>query len=107
MVLGGLDQLHSILRSKHQANAKSGTRFCQRDQIQKATITQLRYIYNNVIIPKLEYLHQITKLNESQCHKIERKAIQCLKHLFGLSTTTNDNIVFSETLFDVKRLWDN
>ena len=62
---------------------------------------------SSLIIPKIEYLHQITKLNSSQCHKIERKAIQCLKHLFGLPTTTNDNIVFSEILLDVKRFQDN
>ena len=83
------------------------TDFVNTIKFKKATISQLRYIYNNVILPKIEYLHQITKLNNSQCHKIERKAIQCLKHLFGLPITTNDNILFSEMLLDVKRLWDN
>src|ERR1043166_9604512 len=44
-------------------------------KFKKATIAQFRYIYNNVIILKIEYLHQITKLNASQCHKIERKTM--------------------------------
>ena len=73
----------------------------------KATIAQFIYIYNNVIIPKIEYLHKITHLTEQRCHKIERRAIGYLKNRASLSKTANNNIIFNKSQFDIKRLWDN
>src|SRR3954454_5851353 len=73
----------------------------------KATITQFKYLYNNVIMPKLEDTHKITPLTEAQCHKIERKAIALIKNKTQLPTTANDNIIHNRNLVGIKKLWDN
>src|SRR5205814_10374693 len=73
----------------------------------KATVAQLAYIYNNVIIPKVEYLYKITHLTKNTCHKIERRAIMYIKNRTALPKTTNDNIIFHKGILGIKRLWDN
>src|SRR4051812_14553995 len=73
----------------------------------KATIAQFKYIYNKVIMPKLEYCHKITALTEDQCHHIERKAIALIKNKVQLPVTANDNIIFNRNLMGIKRPWDN
>ena len=81
--------------------------FCFTVRRKKATIAQFKYLYNNVIIPRLEYLHKITLLTEKQCHIIERRAIALIKNKAQLLITANDNIIFNENLLSIKGLWDN
>ena len=86
---------------------KSLEDFIPTTRCKKATLAQLVYIYNNVIIPKIEYLHKITHLSESQCHTLERKAIAYLKNRASLLRTASDNILFHKGIVGIKRLWDN
>src|SRR2546423_12545579 len=81
--------------------------FCFAIRRKKATIAQFKYLYNNVIMLRLEYLHKITSLTEKQCHTIERRAIALIKNKAQLLITANDNIIFNENLLDIRRLWNN
>ncbi len=73
----------------------------------KATAAQFCYIYNGVIIPKVEYLHKITHLSDTKCHNLEKIATKYLKNRFHLPITANDNILFHKGLIGIKHLWDN
>src|SRR5438552_6109360 len=73
----------------------------------KATAAQFCYLYNGVIIPKVEYLHKITHLSDTKCHNLKKIATKYLKNRFHLPITANDNILFHKGLIGIKYLWEN
>ena len=60
-------------------------------KFKKATIVQLKYIYNNIIISKVEYLHKVTILSEFQCKKTRKISHQMPQKPFRSTFIINDN----------------
>ncbi|RIA81481.1 hypothetical protein C1645_744482 [Glomus cerebriforme] len=54
------------------------------------------YIINKVILPKLEYMMNFTFLNASILNQIMKPLKQIFKHKLNLSSTTNDNIIYTD-----------
>ncbi|CAG8856736.1 36814_t:CDS:1, partial [Gigaspora margarita] len=69
------------------------------------TASQLTYINNMCIIPKLVYMLQIAKVSEKTCNKIHQPLIRLIKNKMELPATAGNYIVTCNSLGGCKNLW--
>ncbi|GET50298.1 RNA-directed DNA polymerase from mobile element jockey-like [Rhizophagus irregularis DAOM 181602=DAOM 197198] len=60
----------------------------------KLSSKQVVYLYNAVLVPKLEYRMQVTHLSESECHLITRSIRSVVKHKANFSRFLPNPILF-------------
>ncbi|GET57866.1 RNA-directed DNA polymerase from mobile element jockey-like [Rhizophagus irregularis DAOM 181602=DAOM 197198] len=60
----------------------------------KLSSKQVMYLYNAVLVPKLEYRMQVTHLSEPECHLITRSIRSVVKHKANFSRSLPNPILF-------------
>ena len=70
------------------------------------TNKQLLYIYNMVIIPKLEYLTQIIYITEKKYDMIMALFRMVFKHKLSFSTTAPNSIMDNQNIYNFRNLYD-
>jgi len=70
------------------------------------TDKQLLYIYNTVIIPKLEYRTQLSCLTKNDCFNLQSPYRTLFKHKLKLSKTCPNSILFNRLLYNFRDLYD-
>jgi len=70
------------------------------------TDKQLLYIYNTVIIPKLEYRTQLSCLTKNDCFNLQFPYRTLFKHKLKLSKTCPNSILFNRLLYNFRDLYD-
>jgi hypothetical protein len=99
-------------------NAKGSTRHVKnsvRDEIinmesimkhKHLTDKQILYIFNHVMIPRLEYCLQHTLLSENECKILGAKCRKLFKQKVGLASTAPNAATFTHTIYNLCELWD-
>ncbi|CAJ0885286.1 10999_t:CDS:2, partial [Entrophospora sp. SA101] len=70
------------------------------------TDKQLLYIYNTVIIPRIEYRTQLTFLIKKECDNISSPFRQLFKHKINLSTSAPNAIVNNRMIYNYRNLYE-
>uniref|UniRef100_U9UIA3 Reverse transcriptase domain-containing protein n=1 Tax=Rhizophagus irregularis (strain DAOM 181602 / DAOM 197198 / MUCL 43194) TaxID=747089 RepID=U9UIA3_RHIID len=73
----------------------------------KLTDKQMAFIFNVLIIPRIEYRAQLIILSEYECNKIMAKFRILFKHKLKFMKTTPNSIVHLKEMFNVKNIEDN
>ncbi|EXX53868.1 hypothetical protein RirG_239880 [Rhizophagus irregularis DAOM 197198w] len=73
----------------------------------KLTDKQMAFIFNVLIIPRIEYRAQLIILSEHECNKIMAKFRILFKHKLKFMKTTPNSIVHLKEMFNVKNIEDN
>src|SRR6516162_4852834 len=73
----------------------------------KINISQLVYISNTVLIPRLEYRCKTTILEDARYEKLFSPVYKAAKHKLGLSSKTHNNIITHPGLVNLTSLWKN
>src|SRR5436190_10327713 len=86
---------------------ESITEFNRQLTYKKITSSLHTYLANRVLIPKLEYLHQIAIINESKLSNLYRSVTQHSKKAAGLLRMVNNNIIHHIGFYNLTSLSDN
>ena len=70
------------------------------------TDKQLLYIYNTVIIPRIEYRTQLTFLTKKECDNISSPFRQLFKHKIHLSTSAPNAIINNRMIYNYRNLYE-
>jgi hypothetical protein len=70
------------------------------------TDKQLLYIYNNVIIPRMEYKSQLTGFSEKVCKKLQSPYLTLLKQKLKLPKTCPNSIFYNRLIYKFKDLYE-
>jgi len=70
----------------------------------KVTASQLSYINNQVLLPKLEYILQATALSEKDLENIHQPIIRLCKKKLGIAQTAPNDIIFHGGILGFKSL---
>jgi len=68
------------------------------------TDKHMLYMFNRLIVPKIEYCTQITVLNEEQCRKIMSPFFQTFKNKLRLARTAPNAILNNLYIYGVQNL---
>src|SRR6185369_8620080 len=70
------------------------------------TDKQLRYIINQVYIPKITYLLNDMTLSTNTCNKFQSKISKTIKHKLGLVTTTPNTVLYNPLEYGFFQIWE-
>src|SRR6185369_11201990 len=70
------------------------------------TDKQLRYIINQVYIPKITYLLNDMTLSTNTCNKFQSKISKTIKHKLGLATTTPNTVLYNPLEYGFFQIWE-
>jgi hypothetical protein len=85
----------SLIRSRAQETVRSTIRSLD---TKKMTISQVSYINNMCIIPKLLYILQTTKLTKAVVDKIQSPLLRVAKNKLGIVKTADNSIILHRNL---------
>ena len=72
--------------------------FMRSIRFKKLTISQLIYINNICIIPKLTYMLQTTKASKGKLIRLHQPVIRLIKNKVGLASTTENSAIMHQGL---------
>ncbi|GBC29416.2 RNA-directed DNA polymerase from mobile element jockey-like [Rhizophagus irregularis DAOM 181602=DAOM 197198] len=94
---------HVIYQIKHKINNCCDSMMLRK----KLTDKQMVYIFNVLIIPRIEYRAQLIILSEQECNKFMAKFRILFKHKLKFMKTTPNLIIHLKEMFNVKNIEDN
>jgi hypothetical protein len=71
----------------------------------RLTVDHLRYIFNHVIIPKLEYIMQIRIFTKRDCDKIISSYRSLVKHKVSLASSVPSLLLYASLAIGIKDLY--
>src|SRR6266498_2995234 len=72
----------------------------------QVTDKQLLYIYNMIIVPRLEYRSQVTFLTENECNSIVSPFRKIFKNKLSISLTAPNSIMNNSNLYNFRNFYD-
>jgi ligand-binding SRPBCC domain-containing protein len=72
----------------------------------KMTIAQVAYINNMCIVPKLNYMLQVTKLPKKMIDNIQSPILRLVKNKLEIARTVGNNVVLHRNLGNCNSLWN-
>ena len=69
-------------------------------------MSQMVYINNKVLLPRLEYKLMNTMLSKKACEEIQQPFLRLIKRKAGLASTSPNNIIVHQDFIGAKPLWD-
>src|SRR6185369_7154382 len=72
----------------------------------KATDKQALYIFNNVLIPRIEYRTQICHISQQECDKLTRQCRKIFKNKVGICNTIPNSVIHHMGIYNLKNIWD-
>jgi len=72
----------------------------------RVTDKQLLYIYNMIIVPRLEYRTQMTFLTENECNSIVSPFRKIFKNKLSISSTAPNSIMNNPNLYNFRNFYD-
>src|SRR5438874_8339772 len=80
---------------------------CRAIRWKKATVSQLVYLNNSVLLPSIEYRLQTTFLSKSVCDKLQRPIWVLTKNKLDLASTTANAICSHNGFLGLRSIWQN
>ena len=71
------------------------------------THDMITYIYKVVLFPRIEYLSQNIFISQAQCEKWDITIRNTIKHNLALSKSTYNNIIHSDLIIDIPKIFDH
>jgi len=72
----------------------------------RVTDKQLLYIYNMIIVPRLEYRSQVTFLTENECNSIVSPFRKIFKNKLSISSIAPNSIMNNSNLYNFRNFYD-
>ncbi|RIA79670.1 hypothetical protein C1645_840170 [Glomus cerebriforme] len=72
----------------------------------KLTDKQIIYMWNNVLVPAIEYQMQMTILSKHECKTLMRPVKKLIKRKMNLSIASPDTILYSDLFLNVTNIYD-
>jgi hypothetical protein len=91
------------IKSRAKELVRSTTRLLN---TKKMTGTQVSYINNMCIVPKLTYMLQTTKLSKRIIEAIQSPIIGLAKHKLGIARTVSNSIIIHRNMGNCNALWN-
>src|SRR5207237_2634062 len=70
------------------------------------TMSQVLYINNVCLMPKLEYILQSIILTKDECEKIQQPYTMIAKNKIGLARTISNHIMLHSGIISIRMLWN-
>jgi hypothetical protein len=83
-----IDKITSILKNK------------------KATDKQALYIFNRVLIPRIEFRTQICHIAQQECDRLTRQFRKVLKNKAGICSTIPNSTIHHKGIYNLKSIWN-
>ena len=83
-----IDKITSILKNK------------------KATDKQALYIFNRVLIPRIEFRTQICHIAQQECDKLTRQFRKVFKNKAGICSTIPNSAIHHKGIYNLKSIWN-
>jgi exonuclease III/ribonuclease HI len=80
---------------------------CRAIRWKKASVSQLVYLNNCVLLPSIEYRLQTVFLSKSVCDKIQRPIWMLIKNKLELASTTANSICSHNGFLGLRSIWQN
>jgi hypothetical protein len=72
----------------------------------KTTDKQVLYIFNRVLIPRIEFRTQICHITQQECDKLTRLYRRILKNKAGICSTIPNSTIHHKGIYNLKSIWD-
>lgn len=81
-------------------------KFCNIMRKKKATDKQMLYLWNMIIIPRIEYRTQITFLNKRECDSISSPFRKLFKYKLQLSSTAPNALMNNREIYNFRDIYE-
>ncbi len=73
----------------------------------KASVSQLVYLNNSVLLPSIEYRLQTSFLSKNTCKRIQRPIWTLIKNKLGLAKSAPNSMCIHRRILDIRTIWQN
>ena len=82
-------------------------RICKAIRFKRATVSQLIYLNNSVLLPSIEYRLQTSFLTKSKCDKIQKPIWILIKNKLELARSVANSICSHIGQLNLRSIWQN
>ena len=87
--------------------AREVTRMCKVIRFKRASVSQLVYMNNSVLLPSIEFRLQTSFLSKNKCDQIQRPIWMLIKNKMELAKSVANSICSHNGLFGLRSIWQN
>ena len=87
--------------------AREVTRMCKVIRFKRASVSQLVYMNNSVLLPSIEFRLQTSFLSKNKCDQIQRPIWMLIKNKMELARSVANSICSHNGLFGLRSIWQN